>query len=200
MQTSVEKALKIFITHQGILQTSQALALGIAPRTLYVLRDRGLIHQLSRGFYSLADQPPLAHPDLVLVSLRIPKAVLCLLTAAHLHGLVSQAPEEVYIALPQSAEKPRLERPALNLTWLTESSYTTGLTTTPVDGYLIPIYSREKTVSDCFKFRNKIGIDKSMVVLKNYVHQPDSRVDHLLNFAHNNHEFMNLMHYLERLD
>ena len=172
MQTSIEKALKIFNTHQGILQTSQALALGIAPRTLYVLRDRGLIHPLSRGFYSLADLPPLAHPDLVLVSLRIPKAVLCLLTAAHLHGLIPQAAEEVYIALPQSAEKPRLEHPALNITWLVESSYSAGLTTIQVDGYSIPIYSREKTVSDCFKFRNKIGIDKSLAVLKSIPASP----------------------------
>jgi predicted transcriptional regulator of viral defense system len=109
----MKRIFELFVAHNGILKTSQALALGISPRTLYAMRDSGLIRQISRGVYQLADHEFPANPDLVLVALRIPKAVICLVSALHYFGMTTQIPHQVNIALPQSAEKPRLEYPPI---------------------------------------------------------------------------------------
>ncbi len=85
--------------------------------------------------------------------------VFCLISALHFYGLTTQIPHKVYIALPQAAEKPRLDFPPLDIIWLSVKSYNAGITGQQVDGVPIKIYSREKTIADCFKFRSKVGID-----------------------------------------
>ncbi len=180
MNQTAEKAISIFKQHRGILRTSQALALGIAPRTLYAMRDSGLIRQISRGVYQLADYELPGSPDLITIALRIPKAVICLISALHFYGLTTQIPHKVYIALPQAAEKPRLDFPPLDIVWLSENSYTAGITEQLVDAVPIKIYSREKTIADCFKFRNKIGIDVALEALKDYVKTSEPQIDQLL--------------------
>ena len=195
----MDQAVEIFTAHKGILKTSQALALGIAPRTLYAMRDVGLIRQISRGVYQLAYQEPPGNPDLVSVALRIPKAVICLISALHFYGLTTQIPHKVYIALPQSAEKPRLEFPPLDIVWLSEKSYRAGITEQQVDDIPIKIYSREKTIADCFKFRNKIGIDIALEALRDYLKLPDRQLDQLLVYARIDRVESLISRYLEAL-
>jgi predicted transcriptional regulator of viral defense system len=195
----MNRAIEIFTAHKGILRTSQALALGISPRTLYALRNVGLIRQISRGVYQLADLELPGNPDLISVALRIPKAVICLVSALHFYALTTQIPHKIYIALPQSAEKPRLDFPPLDIIWLSEKSYTAGITEQQVDGVLIKIYSREKTIADCFKFRNKIGIDVALEALKDYIKRPDRQIDKLLFCAQIDRVENLISRYLEAL-
>jgi predicted transcriptional regulator of viral defense system len=195
----MNQAIEIFNTHKGILKTSQALALGIAPRTLYAMRDAGLIRQISRGVYQLTNQETPSNPDLVNVALRIPKAVICLISALHFYGLTTQIPHKVYIALPQSAEKPRLEFPPLDIVWLSQKSYAAGISEQQVDNVLIKIYSKEKTIADCFKFRNKIGVDVALEALKEYVKMPDRQIDKLLSYARIDRVEIPISRYLEAL-
>ncbi|HEX2980842.1 MAG TPA: type IV toxin-antitoxin system AbiEi family antitoxin domain-containing protein [Anaerolineaceae bacterium] len=195
----MDQAIKIFTAHKGILRTSQALALGIAPRTLYAMRDAGLIRKISRGVYQLADQELPGNPDLVSVALRIPKAVICLISALHFYGLTAQIPHKVYIALPQAAEKPRLDFPPLDIVWLSDKSYTAGVLEQQVDGVQIKIYSREKTIADCFKFRNKIGMDVALEALKDYIKTPNRQIDLLLSYARLDRVETLLSRYLEAL-
>ncbi len=195
----MDKAIEIFTAQKGILKTSQAFALGIAPRTLYAMRDAGLIRQISRGVYRLADQELPGNPDLISVALRLPKAVFCLISALHFYGLTTQIPHKVYIALPQAAEKPRLDFPPLDIVWLTEKSYSSGIEEQQVDGVLIKIYSREKTIADCFKFRNKIGIDVALEALKDYIKTPNRQVDELLSYARIDRVENLISRYLEAL-
>lgn len=115
---SIQTAKKIFQGHQGTLRTAQALRLGIQPRTLYQMRDSGLLVQESRGIYRLADSPAWSNPDLALVALRIPKGVICLVSALHFHGLTTQIPRQVDMALLQNSEKPRLEYPPVRYVWM----------------------------------------------------------------------------------
>jgi predicted transcriptional regulator of viral defense system len=199
MKQTTEKAISIFKEHRGILKTSQALALGIAPRTLYAIRDAGLIRQISKGVYQLAQQELLGNPDLVSVALRIPKAVICLISALHFYGLTTQIPHKIYIALPQAAEKPRLDFPPLDIVWLSEKSYSAGITEQQVDDVPIKIYSKEKTVADCFKFRNKIGIDVALEALKDYIKTPDRQIDLLLSYAQVDRVENLISRYLEAL-
>lgn len=195
----MKKAIEIFTSNNGILKTSQAIALGIAPRTLYAMRDAGLIRQISRGVYQLADQQPLSNPDLIRVALRIPKAVLCLISALHFYGLTTQIPHKIYIALPQAAEKPRLDFPPIDIVWLSEKSYSAGITEQQVDGVPVKLYSREKTIADCFKFRKKIGVDVAIEALKDYVKTPDRQIDQLLSYARVDRVENLIYRYLEAL-
>jgi predicted transcriptional regulator of viral defense system len=195
----MSQAIEIFKDHKGILKTNRAIALGISPRTLYAMRDAGIIRQISRGVYQLASQEMPGNPDLISVALRIPKANICLISALHFYGMTSQIPHKVYIALPQSAEKPRLDFPPLDIVWLSEKSYSAGITEQQVDDVPIKIYSREKTIADCFKFRNKIGIDVALEALKDYVKTPDRKFDLLLSYARVNRVENLISRYLEAL-
>jgi predicted transcriptional regulator of viral defense system len=182
-QASIKKALTIFEEHQSLLSTSQAIQLGIAPRTLYTLRDQGLISQVNRGLFRLATATPLSYPDLIQVAIKVPKGVICLISALAFHGLTTQIPHEVYLALPNDADKPRLAYPPLRLFWLTEKIYQSGIEEHILDGVPIKVYSIEKTLADCFKFRRKIGLDVALEALKQGVEQRRIQVDELLCFA-----------------
>jgi predicted transcriptional regulator of viral defense system len=199
MSQTAEKAISIFKKHRGILKTSQAIALGISPRTLYAMRDAGITRQISRGVYQLASQEQPGNPDLISVALRIPKAIISLISALHFYGMTTQIPHKVYIALPQSAERPRLDFPPLDIVWLSEKSYRAGITEQLVDDVPIKIYSKEKTVADCFKFRNKIGIDVALEALKDYVKTSDRQIDLLLSYARVDRVENLIYHYLEAL-
>ncbi|MCC6475971.1 type IV toxin-antitoxin system AbiEi family antitoxin domain-containing protein, partial [bacterium] len=97
--STVLAAEKTFRKHRGLLRSRQAFDLGIHPRTLYKMRDEGIIKQLSRGLYRLADLPPVSNPDLVRVALKVPNGVICLISALAYHDLTTQVPHVVHVAL-----------------------------------------------------------------------------------------------------
>ena len=183
MPNATDQAKKIFQREGGLLYTTQAIQFGIAPRTLYAMRDAGDVEQVSRGLYRLASLPPLSQPDLVTVSLRIPRGVICLISALAFHDLTSQVPHAVYVALPLAAEKPRLDYPPLRLFWLSEKIYAAGIEQHPVDNTPVKIYSPEKTVVDCFKFRSKVGMEVALDALKRGLESKRCHLPQLLRFA-----------------
>ncbi len=107
---SFEAARAIFRRHCGVLRTSEAIRLGIHPRTLYAMRDSGDIQSLSRGLYRLTNLPALSNPDLVIVGCKLPQAVICLVSALTFHKLTTQVPHAIDVALPSRAECPGLNR------------------------------------------------------------------------------------------
>jgi predicted transcriptional regulator of viral defense system len=182
-KNAIDRATEIFLNHNGILRTQQAIRLGIAPRTLYRMRDAGLILRESRGLYRLADTVLGSNTDLVQVALKIPKGVVCLISALSFHELTTQIPHQVYIALPIDAEKPRLEYPPLRIFWLSQKTYSAGIERHELDGIPVKIYGIEKTIADCFKFRNKIGLDVALEALRNYRRTEGFNVGTLLHYA-----------------
>ena len=130
------------------------------------MRDAGVLVELSRGLYRLADLPPLSQPDLVTVALKIPRGVICLISALAYHDLTTQIPHAVDVALPRDAEKPRLDYPPTRLFWFSGQAFTSGVEKHELDGLTVKIYGPEKTVADCFKFRNKIGLEVALEALK----------------------------------
>ena len=141
-----EKERKAFKQGGGLLRTGAALRAGIHPRTLYDMRDEGVVEELSRGLYRLADLPPLSSPDLVTVALKIPTGVICLISALAYHEITTQIPHEVQIALPRGTEPPRLQHPPLRVYWFTGRSFTEGIQLRKVDGIALRVYSCEKTL------------------------------------------------------
>ncbi len=182
-KTRFAAAKRVFKDHGGILRTSQALEYGLHPRTLYEMRDAGVLVTLSRGLYRLADLPPVSDPDHVTVALKIPNAVLCLISALAYHDLTTQIPHEIYIALPRGTEPPRLKYPPVRHFWFTGNAFTEGVETTQRDSVSIKVYSPEKTLADCFKYRNKIGMDTVLEALKFYQQRKKPKFNQLMKYA-----------------
>src|SRR4030042_469041 len=161
-----EKAKKTFQRSGGVLRMSEALQAGIHRRMLYSMLEAGVVEQLNRGLYRLTDMPPLGNPDLVSVSLRIPNGVICLISALAYHEITTQIPHEVYVALERGTEPPRLGHPPVRTFWFSGKAFTIGIQTHKIDGVRVRIYSPEKTITDCFKYRNKIGLDRDIEGIK----------------------------------
>lgn len=177
------RAENVFRDHGGVLRTMEAVRLGVHPRTLYAMRDAGVLERLGRGLYRLTDLPPLGHPDLIAVALRVPHGVLCLLSALTFHELTTQIPHEIYVALERGAEPPRLEHPPVREFWFTGTAFTEGVETYELDGIDVRMYGAAKTVADCFKYRNKLGLDVALEALKLFLRDRHGSPDELLGFG-----------------
>lgn len=177
------KAICIFKDHGGILRTAQALKLGIHPETLYAMRDSGTLEMISRGVYRLSDSPPLSNPDLVTVATRVPGGVICLISALSYHEITTQIPHEIHVALPRGAEEPRLDYPPIKTYRFTGEAFKAGVDTHDIDSVSVRIYSPEKTLADCFKFRNKVGLDTVIEAIRFYRERKSINVEDLLHYA-----------------
>ena len=154
-----EVAKELFLNHGGILRTGEALDLGIHRRTLYAMRDSGLLERLDRGLYRLADLPPLSDPDIVTVARKIPHGVICLVSALHFYDMTTQIPHAVSIAVRRGKEPPRLSYPPTKIYAFSGEAYTEGIEQRVIDETPVRVYSVEKTLADCFKYRHKLGMD-----------------------------------------
>ena len=179
----MEAAADRFRERGGILRAAEVIRLGVHPRTLYAMRDAGTIERLSRGVYRLASMPPLGSPDLVAVALRVPEGVLCLLSALAVHDLTTQIPHEVHVALKRGAEPPRLEHPPVRVFWFTGAAFTSEIERHVLDGVRVRVYGAAKTVADCFKYRNKLGLDVALEALKLYLRKKRGHSDDLMRSA-----------------
>jgi len=162
---------------------SEAIKYGISRHTLYKMRDEGVLEQVSRGIYRLVDLPPISNPDLVTVSLRFPKAVVCLVSALSYHGMTTQIPHKVSVAVPRSARMPSLDNPPVHAYKFSVEAFEAGIEQHSIDGVTVKIYSPEKTLADCFKYRNKLGMDVVLEALKLYRSEKKINMDKLLKFA-----------------
>jgi predicted transcriptional regulator of viral defense system len=165
------------------LRTAQALRAGIHPSTLYTMRDVGTLEVVSRGVFRLADSEQLGNPDLVTVATRVPSGVICLISALAFHQITTQIPHEIHVAIQRGAEPPRLEYPPIKIYWFKDQAFTAGVDIHKLDDVDIRIYSPEKTLADCFKFRNKIGLDTAVEAVRFYHELRNVNVDALMHYA-----------------
>lgn len=175
--------IEIFRQHNGILRTSEAIKLGIHPANLYKLRDEGVIESLGRGVFRLTSMPDFSEPDLVLVAKRIPHGVICLISALSYYELTTQIPHFIYVALPRTSRLPQVAYPPLRCFWYSKEAYEAGIEIVSINGFPIKIYSIEKTLADCLKFRQKIGMDVVLEALKEYWRRGHTDLDTLYDYA-----------------
>jgi predicted transcriptional regulator of viral defense system len=126
----------------------------------------GTLRKIARGVYCLKEYQQNEHGDLALVACKAPNAVICLLSALRFHELTTQAPFEVWIAIRNKDYPPRLEYPRLRVVRFSDASIMEGYEVHIIDGVEVRITSIEKTIADCFKFRNKVGLDVALEALK----------------------------------
>ena len=182
-RTAWSRARQIILDNGRIIRTAEAIRAGIHPRTIYQLRDKGELEQLSRGVYRLAGKELVSNPDLVIVATRIPQAVVCLISALAFHEITTQIPRAVSIALARGVDSPRLDYPPITTHRFSEPTLTAGIEEHKIDGVSIKIYNPEKTLADCFKFRNKIGMDVVLEALKLYKTHKRFNLGDLLKYA-----------------
>jgi predicted transcriptional regulator of viral defense system len=165
--TSRQRALRIIGTI-GITRTRELEARGISRAQLSRLVREGLAVRESRGIYTVAEHAPTAEHALAQVAKRVPQGIFCLLTALRIHGLTTQSPAEVWIALPEKARRPQLDYPQLRVARFSGAALTEGIEEHRAEGVILRVYSAAKTVADCFKYRNKIGIDVAVEALRDF--------------------------------
>ena len=173
----------IFREYGGQLRMSDAIRHGISRYSLYKMRDNGTVEQISRGIYRLVDLPPISNPDLVTVSLRYPNAVICLISALSYYGITTQIPHEVSVAVPRNARMPSLDSPPVHAYKFSDEAFRAGIDKHQIDGVTVQIYSPEKTLADCFKYRNKLGMDVVLEALKFYRTQKQFNLNMLLKYS-----------------
>ena len=192
-----EREVELFRPHGGGLHMAEALRLGINRKSLYAMRDAGVVQPVSRGVYRLAELDPLAHPDLVTVAKRVPHGVLCLISALSFHELTTQVPHTIDVALERGKTKPRLAYPPTHFFWFSGPAFHEGIETHELDDTPVRIYDPEKTLVDCFRYRNQIGMDVVLEALKLWREHRRKKLDFLLKYARMRHVERVMRPYLE---
>lgn len=199
MKSRYNKISEIISKKGGIIRTAEAVRLGIYSGDLTGMKKEGIIEQISRGIYRVSNTEPDTHNDLAVVSLKIPRGVICLISALSFHDITTQIPHAVYIALPKGFKKHKIAYPPVQFFRLSKNSYEAGIENHKINGVNVKIYSPEKTVVDCFKFRNKIGIDVAIEALKSMKSKRRTNINQIIAYAKINRVEKIIKPYLESI-
>jgi predicted transcriptional regulator of viral defense system len=162
----VDESIESIFARKPVVRSRELVAAGVPRSVITRLLRSGRIKRISRGVYVLPDYQEGEHAALLSVARRSPNVVFCLLTSLRFHELTTQSPAQVWIAIPNKGRSPKLDYPPLRVVRYSDRSLKTGTITRTIDGITITLTGVEKTVADCFKFRNKIGLDVAIEALR----------------------------------
>jgi predicted transcriptional regulator of viral defense system len=182
MRTSAQQATDL-IRKRGLARTRDLEKKGISRSQLRRLDARGVVRRVGRGLYALPDAAITEHRTFAEAARIVPGGVICLLSALRFHGLTTQNPFEVWMAIGRNAWRPSREELRLRLVHSSGPAFTSGIERHDVGGVRIRVYSAAKTVADCFKFRNKIGIDVAVEALKDFTRKHRGGANDLARYA-----------------
>lgn len=168
---------------RGVLRPGDLPGVAAARVTLTRLVATGQLERVGRGLYRLPGASASEHETLVAVAAQVPPAVFCLLTALQFHGLTTQLPREVWIAMPRGSHVPRLDYPPLKMVQSSAEAFGAGVEEHVRDRVPLRVYGVARTVADCFKHRNKIGLDVALEALRDALKQKKTTVDELWRYA-----------------
>jgi predicted transcriptional regulator of viral defense system len=179
MGDSRKEQLLALVHQMGVLRSRDLAGTGIPRVYLRRLHAEGLLDNPERGLYVLADVEPTERHSLAEACKRVPHGVVCLLSALQFHGLTTQAPFEVWLAIGESARRPKVLSPPLRVVRFSGAALTYGVEHYPIEGVPVKVYSPAKTVADCFKYRNKIGLDVALEALRDCWRKRKATMDEL---------------------
>jgi predicted transcriptional regulator of viral defense system len=163
--TQEQQVLRLARAHR-LLRARDVTQYGLPTIALTRLVQAGKLERVARGLYGLPGAKTSEHRSLAEVSVRVPKGIVCLLSALRVHEIGTQAPFEVWIAIPQHMVTPRLDQPAIRVVRMSEATLAEGVEHLNIDGVRVPVFNAARTVVDCFRFRNKIGLDVALEALR----------------------------------
>jgi predicted transcriptional regulator of viral defense system len=182
IHTHTQRVLDL-VGQKGLLRASDLDAIH-APRVVLTrLTTAGLLEKVERGLYRLPDAQVSEFDSLATTATKVPQAVFCLLTALQFHELTTQLPRQLWIAMPRGSHPPRIDYPPLKMVQFTGEAYTAGVEEVVRDGVKLRVYGVAKTVADCFKHRNKIGLDVALEALKDARSRNRASVDEIWRYA-----------------
>lgn len=171
------------VRQKGILRPSDLDEMGVPRVYLTRLTASGRLEKAGRGLYRLPENPLSEHESLVAVATRVPQAVFCLLTALQFHELTTQLPRQIWIAMPRGSHTPRIDYPPVKMIQFSGEAYAQGIEVHERDQVTLRVYGIAKTIADCFKHRNKIGLDVALEALKDARSRKKVSADDLWRFA-----------------
>jgi predicted transcriptional regulator of viral defense system len=176
--TKSHKLLEL-IRRRGVVRPRDLDSHGIPRIYLLRLHRQGVLDRPSRGVYVLADAEPTEHHSLAEACKRVPHGVVCLLSALRFHGLTTQAPFEVWLAIDRKARLPKVEHPPLHLVRFSGPALTEGVEEHTIEGVPVRVTTSARTVVDCFAYRNKVGLDVALEALRDCWRQKKATMDEL---------------------
>lgn len=182
METIQQRVLDV-VRDRGLIRPRDLDALGLPRVALTRLVRHGQIERVSRGLYSLPDRFVSEHGLLAEVAGKNPKVVVCLLSALRVHDLTTQSPSQTWIAIWSKARAPQLDYPPLRIVRISGSALTEGVEDWLIDGVTVHVTNVARTVADCFKFRNKIGLDVALEALQEAWRAKRVSMDELWHYA-----------------
>ena len=194
-----EQAILQLARKRPLLRARDLAQAGLPTMALTRLVSAGQLERVARGVYSLPNQPISENRSLAEVAIQVPRGVICLVSALRVHDIGTQAPHEVWLAIPHQMLSPRLSQPALRVIRMSGPSLTEGIDRLKVDGVEVPVFNAAKTIADCFKFRNKIGLDVALEALREGWSKRKVTMDDLWRYAGINRVANVMRPYLEAI-
>ena len=182
MESNYQKILTLANT-QSLICPRELAALGLPRVALTRLVRQGLLTRVGRGLYARPDRTVSEHGTLAEIARKHPQTIVCLLSALRVHDLTTQSPFEVWLAIPNKARAPKMEYPPLRIVRFSGASLTEGIEEHQIDGVTVRVTNVARTVADCFKFRNKIGLDVAMEALQESWRAKRVSMDELWRYA-----------------
>lgn len=183
MNNTHEKQVLKMLKQKLTVRSSDLLQAGIPRVILTRMVQSGVLERVVRGLYRKPNTLLSENETMVDVALKSPRAIFCLLSALQFHELTTQLPREIWIAMPQGSRAPKMDYPPIRMLRFSGKTYSEGIQTIVRDHVALKIYSPAKTVIDCFKFRNKIGLDIALEALKDVLRKKKATRDELYYFA-----------------
>ena len=175
---NTDKTLRL-VQEAGVLRPRDLDTHGIPRQYLRILEQQGQIQKAGRGLYTLAGNKVTENHSLAEASKRVPQGIVCLLSALRLHGLTTQLPHEVWMAIDRKGWKPNVDQPAIRVVRFSGAALTSHVQERKIEGVAVRFYDPAKTVADCFKYRNKIGLDVAIEALRDCWRKKKATMDQI---------------------
>ena len=183
MNKKDERIHKVFKKYKGFARTKDILAAGIHTRNIKRVREKEQVVQVKRGLYRLADIPLISNQGFVDLAHAVPGGVICLLSALSYYELTTFNPSVISMAICRGSRKPKINYPPVEFYHFSKKQFEAGINKIKVKGHEIRIYNPEKTICDCFRYRNKLGLDIAKEGLSEYLKRKDRDLEKLLEYA-----------------
>jgi len=179
MAVSKAELVARMVRRAGVFRPRELDRVGIPREYLRQAKDRGLVRQIGRGLYVADGSRVTEHHTFVEAAKRVPRGVICLLSALRFHGLTTQSPHEVWIAIAHEARRPRADYPPMRIVHFSGKAFSYGIEGKKLEGVAVRVFSPAKTVADCFKYRNKIGLEVALEALRDCYRRRKATMDEL---------------------
>jgi len=195
----MEKVINIFKKQFGYAYLRDLKKQGVHTDTVRNLVQQGKIEKIKPGLYKLVDMPMLANQGMIDVYMSMPKAVVCLHSALSYYDLTTTIPDRVMVALPRQEKPSKIQYPPVQIFYYSEKNYQIGIKEVKTESGIFKIYEPEKTIVDCFRYRNKMGLDAATEGLKNYLKGKQKDLVKLIEFAKTGRMYKIMKPYIEAI-